>query len=91
MKEIIKKISDVLKGVFGYGIMITLVLGALSFFAYILALIVGGEGAVVICDFTYNVLLKITIYISTVVILIGLLAMYLAGEKALTPKKIEKK
>ena len=91
MKEILKKISDVLKAVFGYGIMITLLLGALSFFAYVAALIVGGEAAALICDFTYNVVLKITIYASTVIILIGLLAMYLAGEKALTPKKIEKK
>lgn len=91
MKEKLKKISDVLKLVFGYGVMITLFVGALSFFAYVVALIIGGETAAVICDFVYNVILKITIYVSTVTILLGLVAMYLAGEKALTPSKRNKK
>lgn len=91
MKEKLKKVSDVLKLVFGYGVMITLFVGALSFLGYVVALIIGGESAVFICDFVYNVILKITIYVSTVTILLGLLAMYLAGEKALTPSKREKK
>ena len=91
MKEKLKKISDVLKLVFGYGVMITLFVGALSFLAYVVALIIGGEGAAVICDFVYNVIIKIIIYASTVTILLGLLAMYLAGEKALTPSKRTKK
>ena len=91
MKEKIKKISDVLKTVFGYSVMITLLVGALSFLGYVAALIIGGEVAAVICDFVYNVILKVTIYASTVTILLGLVAMYLAGEKALTPNKRTKK
>ena len=91
MKEKLKKVSDVLKLVFGYGVMITLFVGALSFLGYVVALIIGGETAALICDFVYKVIIKITIYASTVTILIGLLAMYLAGEKALTPSKRAKK
>ena len=35
MKETLKKISDVFKLVFGYGIMIVLFVGGLTFFGYI--------------------------------------------------------
>ena len=91
MKEKLKKISDVLKTVFGYSVMITLLVGALSFLGYVAAFIIGGEAAAVICDFVYNVILKVTIYASTVTILLGLVAMYLAGEMALTPNKKAKK
>ena len=58
MKETLKKISDVFKLIFGYGIMIVL-------FSFI----------------------PVIIYASTILILFGLLTMYLAGEKALTPGK----
>ena len=53
MKEKMKKISDVLKLVFGYGIMIALFMGLLVFLGYVIALIAGGDTAVVICDFRY--------------------------------------
>ena len=43
MKEKLKKISNVCKIIFGYGIMITLFVGGLTFFGYIAALIIGGE------------------------------------------------
>lgn len=90
MKENLKKISDVCKVIFGYGIMISLFGGGITFFGYVIALIIGGDTAASICDFMYNTIIPIAIFISTVMVLFGILAMYLAGELALTPTKREK-
>ena len=87
MKEIMKKISDVCKLIFGYGIMIVLAIGALLFFGYLAALIIGGDAAAQLCNFLSKKVTPIMVYASTVLVLFGLLSMYLAGEKALTPSK----
>lgn len=87
MKEKLKKISNVCKLIFGYGIMLCLFVGGLTFFGYMVALIVGGTGAEAICVFIYKKIVPVMIYTSTILILFGLLSMYLAGETALTPDK----
>ena len=87
MKETLKKISDVFKLIFGYGIMIVLFAGGLTFFGYVIALIIGGDTATAICIWIYKSFIPVIIYASTTLILFGLLTMYLAGEKALTPGK----
>ena len=87
MKEICKKISNVLQTIFGYGIMITLFLGGFTFFGYIAALFIGGDTAAAICKFIYKDLFPWIIRASTVLVLLGLVAMYLNGEKALTSGK----
>ena len=84
MKEACKKISQVLRTVFGYGIMICLFAGGLTFFGYLAALIVGGETATAICVFIYKTIIPIIIKTSTILVLLGLLVMYLNGELALT-------
>ena len=91
MKAFCKKISDVLKTIFGYGIMVCLFAGGLTFFAYLAAIIIGGETAVTICNFTYQEVRPIIVKASTIVILLGLVCMYLSGEKALTPSEKKKK
>ena len=91
IKEALKKVSDVLKMIFGYGIMIVLFAGGLTFFGYVAALIIGGETATEICTWIYKSFVPVMIYASTILILFGLLTMYIAGEKALTPmRKTEK-
>ena len=85
MKESLKKVSDVFKLIFGYGIMVVLFAGGLTFFGYILAIIIGGETATAICTWIYKSFVPVLIYVSTILILFGLLTMYLAGEKALVP------
>ncbi len=85
MKETLKKVSDVFKLIFGYGIMIVLFLGGLTFFGYLAALIIGGETATAMCTWIYKSFIPVIIKASTILILFGLLTMYLAGEKALTP------
>lgn len=87
MKEICKKISAVLKTIFGYGIMICLFAGGLTFFGYVAALIIGGEAAAAICAFIYKTIIPYIIKLSTVMVLLGLVAMYLNGEMALTSNK----
>ena len=87
MREILKKVSNVCKWIFGYGIMITLFMGGLTFVGYLIALIIGGEVATAICTFISKQVNPIMIYTSTIMVLFGLLTMYLAGEKALTSEK----
>lgn len=87
MKEALKKISDVCKMIFGYGIMIVLFAGGLTFFGYLAALFIGGETATAICTFIYKQIIPVIIYASTTLILFGLACMYMAGETALTPDK----
>ena len=87
MKEICKKISAVLKTVFSYGIMICLFAGGLTFFGYLAALIIGGETAALICNVIYKTVVPYIIKTSTIMVLLGLVAMYLNGEMALTSNK----
>ncbi len=87
MKKVLKKISDVLKIVFGYGIMICLFAGGLTFFGYIAAMCIGGETATEICVFIYKTIIPYIVKTSTICVLLGLVVMYLNGETALTPDK----
>lgn len=91
MKDFCKKLSNVLKTIFGYGIMIALFVGGLTFFGYLAALIIGGETAGVICTFIYKSIIPAMIYLAVVMVLLGLVAMYLSGEVALTPEKKQAK
>lgn len=89
MKEKLKKISDIMKLIFGYSIMINLLVGGLTALGYVAALIIGGEGAIAISDFIYNKIFTVLIYATSVTVLFGLVAMYIGGEYALkaTSKK----
>ncbi len=87
MKSICKKISSVLKTIFGYGIMIVLFAGGLTFFGYVAALIIGGDTAAAICEVIYKTIIPYIIKGSTSMVLLGLIAMYLNGEVALTASK----
>lgn len=91
MKKVCAKIAAFLKTVFGYGIMICLFAGGLTFFGYVAALIIGGDAAAAICTFISKSFLPWVVRSSTVLVLLGLLTMYLSGEKALTAgKKVSK-
>ena len=87
MKEMCKKVSAVLKTIFGYGIMICLFAGGLTFFGYLAALVIGGETATAICVFIYKSIIPLIVRTSTVMVLLGLVAMYLNGETALNVSK----
>ena len=87
MVEICKKIAKVLKKIFGYGILICLFSCGLTFFGYLAALMSGGETAAAICVFLYKTIIPYVIKLSTFTVLLGLVAMYLNGEMALTSDK----
>ncbi len=87
MKEVLKKISAVLKTIFGYGIMICLFAGGFTFFGYVAALIVGGPLAAAICTVIYKQIIPVIVYVASILVLLGLLAMYLNGEMELTARK----
>lgn len=91
MKAMMKKISDFMKKIFGYGIMITLFAGGLTFFGYVAALIIGGDTAAAICSFISKDFMPIIIYVTSAIVLLGLLAMYMGGELALTAETKKKK
>ena len=86
-----KKLTEICKMIFGYGILITLFAGGLTFFAYVVALIVGGDTAALICEITYKQVIPVIVKVSTVMILLGLVCMYMSGEKSLTPSEKKKK
>ena len=90
MKETMKKIAEKLKIVFGYGIMLTLFVGGLTFFGYLVALIIGGDTAALICKVIYKQIIPVMIYVTTILVMFGLVTMYLAGEMALTASKRRK-
>lgn len=90
MKNIFHKIANVFSIVYGYGIMLALFLGGLTFLGYVVALIIGGETATLICTFIYKSFYPILVYASSVLVLLGLFVMYLRGETALASKRKEK-
>lgn len=87
MKNVCKKISKVLRVIFGYGIMICLFAGGLTFFGYVIAMFIGGETATDICRVIYKTIIPYIIKASTILVLLGLVTMYLNGETALTTDK----
>ena len=89
MKEMCMKLSQALRTVFGYGILFCLFAGGLTFFGYLAALFIGGETATAICVFIYKTIIPVIIKCSTIMVLLGLAVMYLAGEMALTSNKHE--
>ena len=90
IKETMKKIAEKLKIVFGYGIMLTLFVGGLTFFGYLVALIIGGDTAALICEVIYKKIVPVMIKTTTILVMFGLVIMYLAGEMALTASKRNK-
>lgn len=85
MKKFRENTAKVLSYIYGAGIAVALFVGALSFFGYVAALIIGGDIAAQICHFIYKQLYPVIIYLSSVTVLLGLVKMYVAGEKSLVP------
>ena len=71
--------------------MICLFIGGLTLFGYLAALVIGGETATAICVFMHKQLMPVVIYVTTALVLLGLVAMYMAGEVALTASAKQKK
>ncbi|MBQ9163112.1 MAG: hypothetical protein IJX74_07570 [Clostridia bacterium] len=90
MKQFREKAAKVLSYVYGIGIAVALFAGALSVLGYVVAMIAGGDTAAQICKFIYKDFYPVIVYLSSITILLGLLKMYVAGEKSLVPPKKKK-
>ena len=90
MKKFLEKTCNVLGVIYGYGILITLFAGGLTFFGYVVALCIGGDVAAQICEILYKHVFKIIIIASSCVVILGIIKMYLSGEVALSIEKKKK-
>ena len=79
-----KKVADILKKIYGYGIVIALFVGGLTVFGYLAAMFIGGETAEAICVFIYKKFFLWLIIGADIIVLLGLVAMYLSKEKSMT-------
>ena len=89
-KNVRAKIASTLEYIYGVGIMIALFAGAVSFLGYLVAIMIGGDVATQICVVIYKKIYPILFTFSSSVVLLGLVKMYVAGEKTMVPKKREK-
>ena len=87
MKKFCEKLSAILQQVFGWGVLVCVMIGGLTFFGYVAALCIGGNTAAEICRFISKDLMPIVIKISSALVLLGVAAMYLNKENPLTTKK----
>lgn len=87
MKAFKEKTAKILAYIYGVGIAVALFAGALSFLGYVAAIIIGGETATAICVFIYKKIYPVLFYISSVSVLLGLVKMYLCGEKTMVPTR----
>lgn len=86
-----QKVLPVIRTIFGCSVAITLLGGGLTMLCYVVALIVGGDTAAKICEITYKEIWPIIIKVTNITIVLGLIAMYINGEKALSPSEKKKK
>ena len=86
-----KRLINILSYIYGTGVALALFAGGLSFFGYLAAFCIGGETATAICVFIYKTLYPILFCFSSGIALLGLLKMYLAGEKSMVPGNKYKK
>jgi len=79
-----KKFSDILLKVFSVGVLLILFAGAMTLIGYIVAMFIGGEVATEICVFIHKTFFPYVIRVTSIVVGIGLLGMYLSKMKALS-------
>ncbi len=91
MKKFLEKTAKWLGIIYGYGILITLFAGALTFFGYIVAICIGGEVATEICVVIYKEIFPWIIRVASLMVVLGVIKMYLSGEVALSIEKKKKK
>lgn len=82
----LKKIASVLEMIIGGMLAICLFVGALGFIGYMVAFCIGGDAAIMICDFVYKVFYKVLIYISTSATVLCFLLLYVKGDAKWTVK-----
>ena len=72
------RMTIVMKKIFGYGMLFSILMGGISFFGYLLAIITGGETAIVICEIIYTKIYPTLVVFTTSMILLGLFLIYIS-------------
>ena len=72
-----EKIVNVLNKIYGALIAVSLFAGILPLIPFIIAMIIGGNTAELICNFIYNEYYPYVIVCASVAVIIGLIAMYI--------------
>lgn len=78
-----KNLGDILLRVFAFGVLLSLFAGGLSFIGYLVALMLGGEKAEMLCVFIFKSYLPWVIKLTSIFTMCGLAGMYLTKRKAL--------
>ncbi|MDL2229626.1 hypothetical protein LJC14_05175 [Treponema sp. OttesenSCG-928-L16] len=81
-----EKIAAIINKIFGWGIYLCLIAGGLTFFGFVIALIMGGDSGQALAVFLHKKYFPIVIRIASFVILGGLVGMYLNKQQALSMK-----
>lgn len=84
MKE---KIAKVCNTIFSYGMLLALFVAFVLFLGFIVSIFIGEEAAATLTTFLYKTLLPKTYIFAVIVSLVGLIGMYLRGEKAMMMSK----
>lgn len=84
------KLIRLLANLYGIGITASLLIGGLSFVGYLAAIIIGGQTAADICSFIYKKLYAALFYLCSASVFIGMMKMYIAGEKTMMLTKKNK-
>ncbi|MBR0151234.1 MAG: hypothetical protein IJP89_07720 [Synergistaceae bacterium] len=74
MMKAVRKITGM---IYGWGIMLALFVGGLSFLGYLWAIFAGGETAAAICAFIYKTLYPELVYWTSIVVLVGVIRTYI--------------
>jgi len=82
-----KKLAEITSVLFGWGVYIGLFAGGLAALGYAIALIIGGgpgEAGYALARFIQRTYFPFLVRIVSVSVMLGLVSMYLSGQKALT-------
>lgn len=82
-----KKISNILDNVFAYGVLLALFAGALAGAGFVVAFIIGGETATLLCRFIHKEYFPVIIKICSIATGCGLIIMYLSKKRSLIDNK----
>ena len=84
-----KKLSEIILKIFAVGIVVSLFAGGASLLGYIIALLIGGETATLLCTFVFKTYLPWVIKFPSIFTGLGLVGMYLTKQKSLTSSSNE--
>lgn len=88
MKE---KLYNVLNKIYGGAMLFAFFTGFIPVIPFIIAIVIGGTAGEAIALFMYNKVYPVSFTVASVSVLVGLVAMYIRGEKSLSVESYGKK